>query len=111
MSVSFHNKILRVDLTEGKISVDEPGVVYLRTYMGGWNIIADTLLREVRANSGYLSGDPARLHFGLPQGAELLQLEIEWPDGARSVVSAIEAAQHLEITRTTPPIEFQEMRS
>jgi aldehyde:ferredoxin oxidoreductase len=44
---SFHNKILRVDLTQGNISVEEPGLPYLRRYMGGWNIIADTLLKEV----------------------------------------------------------------
>jgi aldehyde:ferredoxin oxidoreductase len=47
MSRSFHNKILRVNLTEGSIRVEEPGPAYLRRYMGGWNIIADTLLREV----------------------------------------------------------------
>ncbi len=47
MSRSFHNKILRVNLTDGQISIDEPGALYLRQYMGGWNIIADTLLREV----------------------------------------------------------------
>jgi aldehyde:ferredoxin oxidoreductase len=51
MSSSFHNKILRVNLTEGKVSVDEPGAVLLRRYMGGWNIIADTLLREVPAGA------------------------------------------------------------
>jgi len=44
---SFHNKILRVDLTNRRISVDEPGVPYLRRYMGGWNLIADVLLKEV----------------------------------------------------------------
>ena len=47
MSRSFHNKILRVNLSEGKITVDEPGMSYFRRYMGGWNIIADVLLREV----------------------------------------------------------------
>ncbi len=47
MSHSYHNKILRADLTHGKISVEEPGVAYLRQCMGGWNIIAHTLLREV----------------------------------------------------------------
>jgi aldehyde:ferredoxin oxidoreductase len=47
MPKSFHNKILRVNLTEGKASVDEPGAVYMRRYMGGWTIIADTLLHEV----------------------------------------------------------------
>ncbi|NLG51148.1 MAG: aldehyde ferredoxin oxidoreductase family protein [Chloroflexi bacterium] len=44
---SFHNKILRVNLTDGTIAVEEPGQVYLRRYMGGWNIIADVLLKEV----------------------------------------------------------------
>lgn len=47
MSRSFHNKILRVNLTEGTTRVEEPGPVYFRRYMGGWNIIADVLLREV----------------------------------------------------------------
>jgi aldehyde:ferredoxin oxidoreductase len=47
MSHSYHNKILRVNLTDGRISVDEPGALYFRKYMGGWNIIADTLVREV----------------------------------------------------------------
>jgi len=47
MSASFHNKILRVNLTDRSIHVEEPGQVYLRRYMGGWNYIADTLLREV----------------------------------------------------------------
>ena len=51
MSHSYHNKILRVDLTHGKISVEEPGVAYLRQCMGGWNIIAHILLREVPAGA------------------------------------------------------------
>ena len=50
MGRSFHNKILRVNLTEGTIITEEPGEAYLRHYFGGWNIIADTLLREVPAN-------------------------------------------------------------
>jgi aldehyde:ferredoxin oxidoreductase len=51
MSRSYHNKILRVNLTEGTVNVDEPGPVYLRQYMGGWNVIADTLLREMPAGA------------------------------------------------------------
>ena len=51
MSASYHNKILRVNLTTGKISVDEPGAVYFRRYMSGWNIIADVLLKEVPAGA------------------------------------------------------------
>ncbi|MFO7917463.1 MAG: aldehyde ferredoxin oxidoreductase family protein [Anaerolineae bacterium] len=53
MARSFHNKILRVNLTEGTVTIEEPGESYLRHYFGGWNIIADILLREVPAN-----GDP-----------------------------------------------------
>ena len=47
MPASFHNKILRVNLTDRTIRVDEPGPLYFRRYMGGWNIIADVLLKEV----------------------------------------------------------------
>ena len=47
MNRSYHNKILRVNLTDGTITVEEPGAVTLRRYMGGWNIIADVLLKEV----------------------------------------------------------------
>jgi hypothetical protein len=45
--------------------------------------------RDVRAASGYLSGDPARVHFGLPATAQLQALIVQWPDGAQSVVTAI----------------------
>ncbi len=47
MAPSFHNKILRVNLTTGAIDVEEPGDVTMRRYLGGWNIIADVLLREL----------------------------------------------------------------
>jgi aldehyde:ferredoxin oxidoreductase len=57
MSRSFHNKILRVNLTEGQVSVEEPGAVYMRQYMGGWNIIADVLLREVPTGADPLGPD------------------------------------------------------
>jgi aldehyde:ferredoxin oxidoreductase len=51
MGVSFHNKILRVNLTDRTTSVESPGPVYFRRYMGGWNIIADVLLKEVPAGA------------------------------------------------------------
>lgn len=47
MTGSFHNKILRVNLTDGTTRVEEPGAVYFRRYLGGWNVIADVLLKEV----------------------------------------------------------------
>lgn len=57
MGRSFHNRILRVDLTAGKITVEQPGQLYLRKYMGGWNIIADFLLREVPAGADPLGAE------------------------------------------------------
>jgi hypothetical protein len=45
--------------------------------------------RDVRAASGYLSGDPARVHFGVPTTAHLHALTVQWPDGAQSVVTTI----------------------
>lgn len=58
-----------------------------------------TFVRDVRAVSGYLSGDPTRLHFGVPAGAVVDQLTIRWPDGAGSVVDNPAAGHHLTITR------------
>jgi len=57
MSQSFHNKILCVNLTDRTIRVDEPGAVYFRKYLGGWNTIADTLLREVPQGADPLGPD------------------------------------------------------
>ncbi len=43
--------------------------------------------RDVRAASGYLSGDAPVLHFGLPAGASITGLEVSWPDGRHSIVT------------------------
>ena len=47
----------------------------------------NTLIRDVRVNSGYLSGDPSRLHFGFPENSELTSLIIEWPDGEQTTIN------------------------
>jgi len=57
-------------------------------------------VRDVRAISGYLSGDSARLHFGLGQDAALDALTVRWPDGAVSTVDNPPANQRVTITRT-----------
>jgi len=51
MSRSFHNKILCVNLSKKTVAVEEPGEAYLRRYMGGWNLIADVLLKRVPAGA------------------------------------------------------------
>jgi hypothetical protein len=60
---------------------------------------AGTYYRDVRAMSGYLSGDPPRIHFGFPASVTLSQLEIRWPDGAVSRIQPVEAHTLLTITR------------
>lgn len=57
---------------------------------------AGTYSRNVRAASGYLSGDPARIHFGLPDDAEVEGLVVLWPDGETTTVA--EAAVNTLIT-------------
>ena len=57
------------------------------------------ILRDVRALSGYLSGDPARLHFGVPAGATVQRLELRWPDGAVSQIDAPPINHLLTVTR------------
>ena len=54
-------------------------VVRLRTAAG-------VQRRDVRSASGYLFGDPQRVHFGLPGDSVLQALEVRWPDGAVSTI-------------------------
>jgi hypothetical protein len=60
---------------------------------------AGVFYRDVRVASGYLSGDPSRVHFGFPSGAKLERLEVVWPDGKVSTVKGPEAHQLLTVTR------------
>jgi enediyne biosynthesis protein E4 len=59
-----------------------------------------TYFRAVKAASGYVSGDPARIHFGVPTDVTLRQLEIRWSDGKVSTVDSPAPASLLEVTRT-----------
>ncbi|MBN1922226.1 MAG: aldehyde ferredoxin oxidoreductase family protein [Anaerolineae bacterium] len=47
MPGGFHNRVLRINLTTGDISVEEPGEEFFRTYLGGWGMIAHYLLKEL----------------------------------------------------------------
>ena len=60
---------------------------------------AGTYYRDIHVSSGYLSGDPARVHFGFPTGAILQRLDIDWPDGATSSVKSPPARTLISITR------------
>ncbi len=58
-----------------------------------------TYYRQIRAASGYLSGDPAQIHFGVPESETPVRLMILWPDGTTSTVDPLEVNKHLSITR------------
>ena len=56
-------------------------------------------MRDVRVNSGYLSGDPSQIHFGLPAGNRPFGLIITWPDGTISHIFDIQPNHKLIVTR------------
>jgi aldehyde:ferredoxin oxidoreductase len=53
----FNGKILRVDLTTGRLSVEEPSEDYYKRYLGGRGFIIEKLLTEVPAGSDPLGPD------------------------------------------------------
>ena len=70
--------------------------------VGGQIVLATdqgNLRRDVRVTSGYLSGDPVRVHFGFPAGTQLRSLHILWPDGAVSSLDSVTKGQLLIVTR------------
>jgi enediyne biosynthesis protein E4 len=54
----------------------------------------------MRAASGYLSGDPAQLHIGLPVASEIFDLEIDWGDGEIMHIEEIESNTHVAVTHS-----------
>jgi len=57
MSFGFCNKVLRVNLTNRQVSVEQPGERFFRTYLGGWGIIAHYLLKELEPGTDPLGPD------------------------------------------------------
>jgi hypothetical protein len=64
----------------------------LRTSMGA-------MVRDIRASGGYLSGDPARIHFGIPKGVSIQGLTITWPDGKTTDIDNFDAQTLLRVSR------------
>lgn len=69
----------------------------------GSKIILETsvgrMIRDVRVNSGYLSGDTTAVHFGIPREAKIYSMEVTWPDGKTSNFTKIVPNQKLVISR------------
>ena len=62
MSFGYHRRILRVNLTEGQITIETPDDVFYRRYLGGAGFIAYYLLKEVPPGTDPL-GPENRLVF------------------------------------------------
>lgn len=62
MSFGYHRGILRVNLTDGRITVETPDDVFYRRYLGGAGFIAYYLLKEVPPDTDPL-GPQNRLIF------------------------------------------------
>ena len=60
-----------------------------------------TYWRQTRVGSGYLSGDPPRVHFGLPPGEHPLALSVVWPDGTTSTATDLRGATLITLQRTS----------
>lgn len=70
--------------------------------IGAWielHTSAGVLRRDVRAMSGYLGGDPAQTHFGVPAGATIDHMVVIWPDGARARIDDIQAGTRVSVMR------------
>ena len=72
MPYAFCNKILKVDLTTGKITVDEPGEAFYRKYLGGTALAMHYLLNEMPAHVDPLGPENILvLSIGLLTGAPI----------------------------------------
>lgn len=63
---------------------------------------AGVFYRDVRVSCGYISGSPARVHFGLPAGATIDRLEVRWPDGSVSATTQAEVGAWITLNRQEP---------
>jgi enediyne biosynthesis protein E4 len=59
-----------------------------------------TRRREVLTQSGYLSGNDPRVHFGIPKNTRLESLEVVWSDAKRSVIEKPAINSILNISRS-----------
>lgn len=55
--------------------------------------------RLVQASSGYLSSNPARVHFGFPADSNLESLEIIWPNGDETMVEDVQKGNWMRVEK------------
>ena len=70
MPSGYCGKNLIVDLTTGDTSIEEPSAAYYRMHLGGWSVIADTLLRRApRGVDPLAPGNPLVFATGVVTGS------------------------------------------
>jgi hypothetical protein len=93
----FENRLCREDFLE--VDLHWPQSSNTRAIGARLTLYAGSgvYLRDVHSASGYLSGNPARVHFGFPTGTTLQFLEVRWPDGAVTLASDLTPNTFIEI--------------
>ncbi len=109
LDIVINNLLKPATLLENRVCGGDSLHIELRdstqpnTYAVGSKVILDTsvgrMVRDVRVNSGYLSGDTTAVHFGIPFDAQLNSMEIIWPDGEISTFLKISPNQKITISR------------
>jgi aldehyde:ferredoxin oxidoreductase len=66
MAKGYNNKILRVDLTSGKISFETIDELVLRRYVGGAGLVTYFLVKELKPNTQGLSPENKLIMMGGP---------------------------------------------
>ncbi|MEZ5338146.1 MAG: FG-GAP-like repeat-containing protein [bacterium] len=73
-----------------------------------WAHVGDMILtRDLIANRGYATGEPAEAVFGLGEAQSIDSLEIRWPDGALQTVANLAAGQHHHVRRAAELPQWQ----
>ena len=110
LDIVVNNLLAQAQLFENRLCHDGAALLVAVRWPGGINTGAigsrlvlytstDELHREVTASSGYLSGNVAAVHFGFLRTAEPLRLQIDWPDGATSIVDRPLADTRITVIR------------
>ncbi len=95
----FENRLCGGRAVQVDLRWQESGNIYAIGAQVTLHTSAGAFTRDVRSGSGYLSGDPPRLHFGVPAVARLRRLEVRWPDGATSTVGNLRPNTLVTISR------------
>lgn len=90
---SNENNYLSVKLRYNRNNIDGIGAKIFVTAGGVMQV------REMRLGSNYLSNDPPVLHFGLGTSAIVDSIDVLWPDGKRTVLTAVAVNQNLEVLK------------